>query len=93
MSADDANESVALLRELRDQQRLQLDRQAEALELQRESVAMLRQQFERAEKLQTRAEALQANSGKAMAMVKWIIFAVIVLLALATGLLFWRILG
>ena len=93
MSADDANESVALLRELRDQQRLQLDRQSEALELQRESVAMLRQQFERAEKLQTRAEALQANSGKAMAMVKWIIFTVIVLLALAMGLLFWRILG
>jgi len=28
-----------------------------------------------------------------MAMVKWIIFTVIVLLALAMGLLFWRILG
>ena len=89
----DSEESIALLRELRDQQRLQLERQAEALELQRESVTMLRQQFERAEKLQMRAEILQSNSGKAMATVKWVIYLAIGLLALAMGLLFWRILA
>ncbi len=79
-------EALALLREIRDNQRLQLERQAEALELQRRQFEILRPQMERAEALQGRAEALQSRAGKA---VKFILWIAIPLLALLLLLMMW----
>lgn len=56
-----------LLEQIRDQQKLQLERQAEALALQREQFAMFQRQVERNEKLQDRAEEIQAKSGALVA--------------------------
>jgi len=55
MNDTDAQRIAALLEEIRDDQRVQLQRQAEALAVQREQAAMARKQFERAEKLNDRA--------------------------------------
>ena len=56
-----------LLEQIRDQQKLQLERQAESLALQREQFAMFQRQVERTEKLQDRAEEIQAKSGALVA--------------------------
>jgi len=82
----DQSETTALLREIRDNQRIQLERQAEALEMQRRQFEMARVQLERAEHLQGRAEALQGRAGKA---VKFILWVAIPLLALLLLLMFW----
>jgi hypothetical protein len=76
------SETNALLREIRDQQRLQIERQAEAMALQREQIAMVRQQFDRTERIQTRAEVLQAKGGKAMRVIVWVALPLVLLLAL-----------
>ena len=76
----DQDETTALLREIRDNQRLQLERQAEALELQRRQFELLRPQMERAEALQGRAEALQSGAGRAIKLVLWIAIPLLVLL-------------
>ena len=46
---------IAVLEEIRDHQRIHLERQAEALALQREQLAPVNKHQERAEKLQARA--------------------------------------
>jgi len=51
-----------VLEEIRDNQKLQLERQAKALELQREQFSLVQKQYERAERLQDRAEQIQAKS-------------------------------
>lgn len=71
---------VALLEELRDNQRLQLERQAEALELQRHQVEMVERQLERSETLQARAEQLQEKSGQLMERGRKVFLVVIPLL-------------
>ncbi len=85
---DTEPEAVSLLREIRDQQRVQLERQSEAMALQREQVAMVRQQLERAERIQTRAEALQGRAGSAVRIIMWIALPLLVLLLL---LVFWSV--
>lgn len=62
MNDADAQRIVTLLGEIRDDQRLQLQRQADALAVQREQADMPRRQFARADKLHDRAEAIQARS-------------------------------
>ena len=79
----DQPDSTALLREIRDNQRLQLERQAEALDMQRRQFEMAREQLERAERLQGRAEALQGSAGKAVRFVLWIAVPVLALLLAA----------
>lgn len=76
----DQSEATALLREIRDNQRLQLERQTEALEMQRRQFDLLRSQMERAESLQGRAEALQHRAGKAIKLVLWIAIPLLALL-------------
>ena len=82
----DEPETITLLREIRDNQRLQLERQAEALELQRRQFDMARVQIERAGQLQNRAEALQGRAGKGLKFILWI---VVPLLALLLWLMLW----
>ena len=56
---DNEEQIVRLLTEIRDNQKLQLERQAEALNMQREQLELVQKQMARAEKLQDRAELLQ----------------------------------
>src|SRR5437868_10579167 len=84
----DAARIISLLQEIRDDQRLQLERQAEALTLQREQFGLVQKSQERAEKLQTRAEAMQdrsaqmiARSRKALAFVVPLVVLVVAVLA------------
>lgn len=85
-------EVVRLLAEIRDNQRLQLERLQEAFALQREQFALVQRQAERAEKLQDRAEQLQTRSarmvGTSRRIVALILVAVLALLAYASWLLF-----
>jgi len=67
MSDQELQPLVRILEAIRDNQRLQLDRQAEALALQREQFALVQRQYERHERLQDRAEELQAKHGQLMA--------------------------
>jgi uncharacterized membrane protein (DUF106 family) len=58
---------IRVLEEIRDNQKIQLERQAEALALQREQFGLVRKQAERAERIQDRAEEIQAGSAKLIA--------------------------
>ena len=75
----DESETVSLLREILDNQRLQLERQAESLEMQRRQFGMARVQLERAEALQDRAEALQGRASTGMKFITWIVIPALVL--------------
>jgi hypothetical protein len=66
MTDADVRQLSRLLEEIRDTQRLQLERQTEALAVQREHLTMVQRQTERAERLQDRAEQLQTRSAQLM---------------------------
>ena len=76
-----AEDTNALLREIRDNQQ-------EALRLQREHMALYQQQLSRVERINDRAEAIQARASKAVRFVLWIALQ-LVLLLLATMLWPW----
>ena len=75
-----ADESqLALLREIRDNQR-------EALQVQREYIQLYQQQLARVERINDRAEAIQSRAGKAA---KFILWVAIPLVALLLALMLW----
>jgi uncharacterized membrane protein (DUF106 family) len=81
-------ELTSLLREIRDGQRLALERQAAAIEIQRAQFDLVRQQTERNERIQARAEALQERSAGmmkaarvAMAIILPVAFALVIYLS------------
>jgi len=78
---------VDLLREIRDGQRLALERQEQALAMQREQIALVKQQFDRAERINLKAEALQERAGKGLRVV---FFVLIPMAVVAIALLVWR---
>lgn len=92
MSEPQAEQFLALLEEIRNNQRLQIDRQAEALALQKEQFDLVRKQFERTERIQDRAEELQKKSAQLVAssrnVQKVVIPVIILLLAYLTWLNF-----
>lgn len=82
---DAETETVTLLRDIRDQQRVQLERQAEALAMQREQCELVKRQFERAERMHERAEQLQERSAHVVAFARkllWVILPLILFLVL-----------
>jgi ABC-type uncharacterized transport system involved in gliding motility auxiliary subunit len=79
-------EIASLLREIRDQQRLQLERQGEALALQRLQFEKYEAQLGRVESINDRAEAIQRRAGKASKIVLWVALP---LLLLACALVAW----
>jgi len=83
-----SEEIAALLREIRDQQRLQVERQGEALALQKKQVERYESQMGRVEHINERAEAIQRRAGKAMKVVLWVALP-LVFLILATMLWPW----
>jgi parvulin-like peptidyl-prolyl isomerase len=83
-----SEEIAALLREIRDQQRLQVERQGEALALQKKQFERYESQMGRVEHINERAEAIQRRAGKAMKVVLWVALP-LVFLVLATMLWPW----
>jgi len=83
-----SEEIAALLREIRDQQRLQVERQGEALALQKKQVERYESRMGRVEHINERAEAIQRRAGKAMKVVLWVALP-LVFLILATMLWPW----
>jgi ABC-type uncharacterized transport system involved in gliding motility auxiliary subunit len=81
-----SEEIAGLLREIRDQQRIQLDRQAEAFALQRRQFEAYEAQLARVEHINDRAEAIQRRAGKASKVVLWVALP---LLLLALAMLLW----
>jgi hypothetical protein len=61
---EDAKRTIALLEELREGQKLQLERQQEALEIQRRQLAVVQEQAQRAERIQDKAELLQDRGAR-----------------------------
>jgi len=59
MSERDSETTSRLLEEIRNNQKLQLERQAESLDMQRRQLSLVEKQMERAEKIQDRAGELQ----------------------------------
>lgn len=60
----DNKEQIDLLREIRDNQKLQLERQAEALAIQKEQFEIFKKQMEQTQRIQDRAEKLQDKSAQ-----------------------------
>ena len=80
---------IELLEELRDNQRLQLERQAEALTMQKRQLELVEQQLERSERLQARAEQLQEKSGQLMERGRKVFLVVIPVLILLLAYVSW----
>lgn len=82
--SDEGESSIALLREIRDQQRRQIEKQEEALIMQREMMRLAKENVDRAERLQGRAEKMQEKARKFLGVLMAVaIPAVILLLVLA----------
>jgi hypothetical protein len=95
MNDNDIQRCLRLLEELRDGQKSQLERQAEALALQRQQLEIVQRQVGRAERIQDRAESLQASSARLVSGARKativLLPIIIALIAYLTWLLFFRI--
>jgi len=92
MNDEDSRLFVTVLKEIRDNQKLQLDRQAEAIALQREQFALVQRQAERHERIQDRAENIQARSAQVMAVARKTLFFVLPIVTLLIVYVSWLIL-
>lgn len=85
---------LEVLEQIRDNQRLQLERQQEALSLQREQFALFQKQVERTERIQDRAEQLQERSAQVVGAARKSMIVVlpvlVALIAYVSWLLFLR---
>ena len=90
---DNNEQLVKLLGEIRDNQVLQLERQAEALEMQRRQLEIVEKQMQRAEKIQDRAELLQEKGTQMMGIARkalLIILPVVIFLVIYLSWLIFR---
>jgi hypothetical protein len=92
MTDQEFQQLTAILRNICDSQRLQLERQAEALALQREQFALVQRQTERHERIQDRAENIQAHGAQLMAVVRKTLFALLPIVGLLIMYVSWLIL-
>jgi hypothetical protein len=83
---------TALLEEVRDNQRTQLERQAESLAIQKEQFQGFLKQQEKASQLQDRAEAIQAKSSLLLKGVQRFVPVVMVVVVLLIGFVAWLLL-
>jgi TRAP-type mannitol/chloroaromatic compound transport system permease small subunit len=81
----------AILKEIRDNQKLQLERQTEALVLQREQFALVQRQAERHERIQDRAENIQAKSAQIVAVARKTLFFLLPVVTLLIIYVSWLI--
>ena len=93
MNNAEAQQLDAILKEIRDNQKLQIERQTEALALQREQWALLQRQADRHERIQDRAENIQAKSAQMVAVARRTLFfllPVLILLMMSVSWLIFR---
>jgi hypothetical protein len=64
MSEEKLDTVISLLQEIRDGQKLQLQRQQQALEMQTKTTALAETQYEKADRLTTRAQAIQDRAAR-----------------------------
>jgi hypothetical protein len=83
------DDALALLREIRDLQRVQIEHQAAALALQREQFEMVKRQFDRAERINERAEAIQARSAGMLDFARRALWLIVPVMALLLTLILW----
>ena len=91
MSLPENEDVLSVLREMRDQQRLALERQAESLAMQRAQHEIAKRQFERAERLQERAEQLQTRSSAVIGAARKMMWIVLPLVVIVVAYLTWII--
>jgi len=89
---DTDSEAVSLLREIRDQQSMALERQSEALAMQREHYQIAKRQFDRAERMQERAEQLQVRSAGVVSLARKLLWIILPLILFLVVTLFWILL-
>lgn len=92
MTDQEFQQLATILREIRDGQRLQLERQAEALAIQRDQFALVQRQTERHERIQDRAENIQANGAQLMAVARKTLFVLLPIVGLLIMYVSWIIL-
>lgn len=92
MTDQEALQLSSLLKDIRDNQQLQLDRQTEALALQREHYALIKQQAERHERIQDRAENIQAKGAQLMTIARKTLFVLLPIVTLLIVYVSWLIL-
>jgi len=85
----DRTRVVQLLEEIRDNQRIQLERQAEALALQKQQRELVEQRMGQAVSLQDRAELLEKRSAKALRVWRAFIFSVLAVVGVLLILVAW----
>ena len=83
------HDTLAVLREIRDGQRAQLERQAESLALQRGQFELYKRQYDRAERINERTEAMQARQSGTFDFVRRLLWVLVPMLALMIGLALW----
>ena len=88
---NDNPESIRLLSEIRDNQKLQIERQAEALAMQKEQLEMVKKQMDRAEKIQDRAEQLQERGSQMMSIARKALYFLLPIIILLVLYLTWLI--
>lgn len=91
MNDQDSQLLATLLREIRDHQKLQLDRQTEALALQREQFALVQRQAGRHERIQDRAENIQEKGAQMMAVARKTLFFLLPVVTLLIIYVSWLI--
>ncbi len=88
-TTDESPRLVQLLEEIRDGQKLQLERQQEALALQRQQFAVFQTQAERAERIQHKAELLQDRGASLVGGARKAVFVILPVIALLIVYLSW----
>ena len=91
MNDQQAEELIRLLHELRDGQRLQLERQAQALQRQEEVLAQQRERLAASSQRSGETEQLFANTSKAVARASVLAFVVYPIAAIALILVLWLV--
>lgn len=84
MTEQEIQRLTGVLEEIRDNQKVQLQRQSDALAVQREQFALVQKQAERHERIQDRAESIQAKGIQLMAVARK---SLIVILPIVTVLI------
>ena len=93
MSDSEKLEQIArLLEEVRDNQRTQLERQAESLAIQKEQFQVFLKQQEKTSQLQDRAEAIQAKSSQLVTRVQRFVPFAMAAVVILIGFVAWLLL-
>ena len=87
--ADQLDRIARLLEEIRDNQRAQLDRQAESLAIQAAQHQAFLAQQEKTAKIQQRAEALQDRSAKIVSLIQRVVPFALAFVLLLIGYVTW----